>query len=257
MKKIGLIGEKLSHSVSPELHALFGDYEYRLYEISPIDLPSFLNHCELDGMNVTIPYKKMVIPFCSALSAKAAKIGAVNTLLRVNDGWYGENTDYDGFAFLLKRAGLYDEISKQKTLILGSGGASAAAQAVIEDAGGETAVVSRGGILRYGNIEEQGDAAFLVNTTPVGMYPKMDASPLDLRRLPHLRAVVDVIYNPKMTILLRQAESLGIPAYGGFPMLVSQAKAAAELFSEKKIADEKIDAVLMKDLFFSCNDGNG
>ena len=240
--KCGLLGERLGHSLSPQIHRLLGDYSYELAEVSPCALPSFLETTACDGLNVTIPYKKTVLPFCQSLSDEARAVGAVNTMVRNSDGWHGYNTDVAGFACLLSQSGF--SVEGKRCLVLGSGGASAAVCYALEKAGGNPVVVSRTGEVNYENVERYVDAPLLVNATPVGMYPDLDSSPLDLRRLPGLRCLIDLIYNPSPTALLRQAASLGIPSFGGLLMLVAQAKYAAELFTGREIADGRIEEIL-------------
>jgi shikimate dehydrogenase len=242
-KKIyGLLGEHLTHSYSPAIHAALGDYEYRLFEVAPSDLSAFLTEGDFAGINVTIPYKKSVIPYLSEISDAAKKIGSVNTVLRRSDGsLYGDNTDYYGFSHMLDRAKI--DVAGKKCLILGSGGASLTAVAVVTDRGGTPVVISRTGENNYENIADHADADVIINTTPVGMYPNNGECPVDLSVFPHLSGVADVIYNPRRTALLQQAEGRGIPSAGGLTMLVAQAKRASELFFDTTRPDSLIDSV--------------
>lgn len=241
----GLLGEHLAHSYSPAIHAHLGDYEYRLFEVAPADLPAFLADGGFAGINVTIPYKKSVIPYLSEISDAAKKIGSVNTVVRQPDGTLrGDNTDYYGFAYMLDRAKI--DVTGKKCLILGSGGASLTAVAVVTDRGGVPIVISRSGENKYENISRHADADVIINTTPVGMYPNNGESPVDLSVFPHLSGVADVIYNPCRTALLQQAETLGIPAVGGLTMLVAQAKQANELFFGIPKSDDCIEAIVSK-----------
>ena len=239
----GLLGEKLGHSYSPRIHGLLADYSYRLFEKSPEELDAFLREGGWDGLNVTIPYKKTVLPYCAELSPRAARIGAVNTLVRRPDGsLFGDNTDAYGFEKLLGRAGI--DPAGEKCLVLGSGGASVMAVAVLEELGAESVtVVSRHGENNYDNLERHADAGLIVNTTPLGMYPRTGAAAVDLASFPACRAVVDVVYNPARTDLLLQAESRGIRCAGGLYMLVAQAKKSAELFLGRRIPDTEIDRI--------------
>ncbi len=243
MKKYGLLGAKLVHSYSPAIHALLGDYSYELYERKEEELDSFLRSGDWAGLNVTIPYKKTVIPYCAELSPRAAKIGSVNTLIRRPDGTiYGDNTDAYGFEGMVRRSGI--DISGKKALVLGSGGgASVTTCAVLEELGASVTIISRSGADNYDNISRHADAQLIVNTTPVGMYPGNGRSPVDLTGFPRCEAVFDVIYNPARTALMLQAETLGIPAYNGLYMLVAQAKRAAELFTGNAIADSRIEEI--------------
>ena len=238
----GLLGRKLGHSYSPQIHNLLGDYSYVLFEKEPEELKNFLKNGDFSGLNVTIPYKKEVIPYLSELSPTAQKMGCVNTVLRRSDGTlYGHNTDYLGFTSLVRHAGL--SVAGKKVLVLGSGGASNTAVAALKDLGAHPVVISRSGENNYQNLHRHTDAAAIVNTTPVGMYPNTGVSPIDLGLFRHLEGVLDVIYNPARTQLLLDAEKLGIPRENGLWMLVAQAKEAAEVFTGGKISDEVIEKI--------------
>ena len=239
----GLLGERLGHSYSPAIHAALADYDYRLYEVPREELDAFLTRREFDGLNVTIPYKKAVIPYCAALSPIAAELGSVNVLLRRPDGTLlGDNTDAYGFAGLVRRSGI--DPADRKALVLGSGGASATVCAVLRQLGAaDVAVISRSGPDNYENLDRHADAELIVNATPVGMFPGNGASPVDLERFPRCAGVLDVVYNPARTALLLQAEARGIPCAGGLYMLAAQGKRAAELFLDKAIDDAETDRV--------------
>lgn len=243
MLKCGLLGEKLGHSYSPQIHSMLADYEYKLFEKSPEELEDFLKSGEFDGLNVTIPYKKSVMPYCAELSPTAAQIGSVNTIVRRSDGsLYGDNTDAFGFENLIVHNGI--EVKGKKALVLGTGGASVTAQAVLKNLGAsEVVVISRKGEDNYENIVKHADAEIIANTTPVGMYPNNGKAAVDLTQFPKLSGVLDVVYNPARTALLLQAEKLGIPCAGGLYMLVSQAKRSCELFTGKSIPDSEIDRI--------------
>lgn len=243
MLKCGLLGEKLGHSYSPQIHSMLADYEYKLFEKSPEELEDFLKSGEFDGLNVTIPYKKSVMPYCAELSPTAAQIGSVNTIVRRSDGsLYGDNTDAFGFENLIVHNGI--EVKGKKALVLGTGGASVTAQAVLKNLGAsEVVVISRRGEDNYENIAKHADAEIIANTTPVGMYPNNGKAAVDLVQFPKLSGVLDVVYNPARTALLLQAEKLCIPCAGGLYMLVSQAKRSCELFTGKSIPDSEIDRI--------------
>lgn len=243
MLKCGLLGEKLGHSYSPQIHSMLADYEYKLFEKSPEELEDFLKSGEFDGLNVTIPYKKSVMPYCAELSPTAAQIGSVNTIVRRSDGsLYGDNTDAFGFENLIVHNGI--EVKGKKALVLGTGGASVTAQAVLKNLGAsEVVVISRRGGDNYENIAKHADAEIIANTTPVGMYPNNGKAAVDLTQFPKLSGVLDVVYNPARTALLLQAEKLCIPCAGGLYMLVSQAKRSCELFTGKSIPDSEIDRI--------------
>ena len=240
----GLLGRKLGHSWSVPIHEALGCPGYRLIELEPGDLAPFLRRADIGGLNVTIPYKRDVMPLCDEIDPAAADIGSVNTIVRGADGKLrGYNTDIDGFDYLAGRAGI--GFAGKKVVVLGSGGASLTAQAAVRRAEArEVVVVSRSGPDHYGNLDRHADADIVVNTTPVGMYPGNGAAPVDLTAFPKCRGVLDVIYNPRRTALLLQAESLGIPCSDGLPMLVAQAKRAEEHFFGKSIPDSENRRIL-------------
>lgn len=242
-KKCGLLGEKLGHSYSPAIHGMLADYAYELYEKSPEELPDFLKSGDWVGLNVTIPYKKTVLPYCDELSDLARRIGSVNTLVRRPDGTlYGDNTDAWGFSLLLRSSGI--DPSGKKVLVLGSGGASVMACTVLEDLGArQVLVISRHGENNYDNLDRHADAELIVNTTPVGMYPHNGEAAVDLSRFPACIGVIDVVYNPARTALILQAERLGIPCASGLKMLVAQAKRSSEQFDGRKIPDSEVDRI--------------
>ncbi len=245
--KFGLIGGRLSHSFSPQIHAYLADYSYPLYELADNELESFAHRNDIDGFNVTIPHKKAIIPYLDAISDEARKIGAVNTVVRDKSGkLIGHNTDYYGFSFLLKKSKI--DVQGKKVLILGTGGASLTALAVCSDMGAsEIVFVSRNGHVNYQNVyEECADARIIVNCTPVGMYPNNLNSPIELAKFKKCVGVVDMIYNPAKTKLLLDAMSLGINCIGGLDMLTAQAKRACELFLGVDINDSEIDRITRK-----------
>lgn len=239
--KCGLLGRKLGHSYSPAIHARLGNYEYKLYEKEPEELEAFLRNGDWDGLNVTMPYKQAVIPYLDSVSAIAQEVGAVNTIVRRNNKLVGLNTDYWGFHAMLAKTGL--SVSEKKCLILGSGGASRVVQAVLQNAGGQVVVISRSGENNYQNLSLHSDAAIIVNTTPVGMYPHTGVSPVDLNLFPNLEGLLDVIYNPARTQLLMDAEKRGIVAENGLWMLISQAIYAAIAFAGKPDDAKPIEVI--------------
>ena len=235
----GLLGKTLGHSYSPLIHSYLGQYEYRLFEKQPHELEDFLKRGEFEGLNVTMPYKKDVIPYLDALSPIAARLGAVNTIVRREGKLIGHNTDYAGFLSMVHRSGL--DPAAKKVLILGSGGASATAVAVMEDLGADVIVISRGGENNYNNLYTMHtDAAIIVNTTPAGMYPNTDVSPINIFEFPALEGVLDVIYNPTNTMLLQLAQESGVYGMSGLWMLVAQAKEASEWFQNATIPEERL-----------------
>ena len=235
MEKYGLLGRKLGHSFSPQIHKELGGYDYALFEREPEAVEEFLKNGGFTGINVTIPYKQTVMPYCSELSPAAQAIGSVNTIVRRADGsLYGHNTDYDGFKYMLQSAGV--DPAGKKALVLGNGGAAKTVRAVLKELGaGAIITVSRSGEDNYTNLHCHMDATIIVNATPVGMYPETEAAAVDLEMFPNCRAVLDLIYNPARTKLILQAESLGMAAVNGLGMLVEQARCAAELFVGKAI----------------------
>jgi len=245
--KCGLLGETLGHSFSPQIHARLADYSYTLMPMPPAEVGPFLKQGDFDGLNVTIPYKQTVIPFCDFLSPEAERIGAVNTLVRRNGKLLGYNTDIYGFLYMVRRAGI--DFAGKKVLILGTGGPShTAAEAARQLGAGEIVTVSRTGPVNYENVYDlHEDAGILVNTTPVGMYPNNGVSPIELDRLPTLSGVVDVVYNPLKTTLILESERRSIPCTGGLVMLVAQAKKSAEHFLGRAISEKAIERIY-KDL---------
>ena len=240
--KCGLLGRKLGHSYSPQIHSLLGDYSYSLFEKEPEEITTFLKHGDFTGINVTIPYKKDVIPFLDELSPVARKMGAVNTIVRRADGsLFGHNTDCFGFSSMVKKSGL--NVSGKKVLVLGSGGASNTAAAVLGEQGARVVVISRTGENNYSNLSLHADTAVIVNATPVGMYPDTLVSPVDLALFPKLEGVLDLIYNPARTQLLLDAEKRNLITENGLWMLAAQAWETAEYFTGYSIPDDKISKI--------------
>lgn len=242
--RCGLIGARLSHSFSPQIHGELADYSYSLFEMPECDIESFLKSGEFDALNVTIPHKKAVMPYLDEISDEAARIGSVNTIIRTPSGALrGENTDHYGFMHALKTANI--SVKGKKVLILGTGGASLTAKTVCEDLEAkETVFVSRSGEVNYENVYlKHPDAEIIINCTPVGMYPNNGASPIRLEKFKACQGVADMIYNPARTQLLLDAESLGIKHVNGLTMLVAQAKKACELFIGETVEDSEIGRI--------------
>ena len=242
----GLLGRTLGHSFSPQIHKSLGGYSYELFEVEPENLKGFFENTALKGFNVTIPYKKDVIKYCSSLSDAAQKTGSVNTIVRNPDGSFaGHNTDYYGLDYLIRSAGF--GVSGAKIIILGNGGVSGTVRQLMNDRGAsEVVTISRKGEENYENISRHYDAEFVINTTPVGMYPDNGRAVIDITEFKSCRGVIDLIYNPIKTRLVMDAENMGIPAEGGLKMLVAQAAGACELFLGSKISDELIEAEYMR-----------
>ena len=250
MLRCGLLGRKLGHSYSPAIHAMLGDYRYDLYEREPEELEAFLKAGDFNGLNVTIPYKKAVVPFCAGLSETARLLGSVNTIVRQPDGsLYGDNTDYYGFESTVRKSGVH--MAGRKVLILGSGGASVTVCAVLRALGAAPVVISRSGEDNYTNLFRHEDASVIVNTTPLGMFPDNGSMALDPGLFPRCEAVFDVVYNPGKTALMLRAETLDIPVFGGLHMLVAQARRSSELFTGRSLpdsAEETAERALTRDM---------
>ena len=242
MLRCGLLGRKLSHSYSPQIHKELADYAYKLYEKEPEELEAFLRSKTFDGLNVTIPYKKAVMPLLNEISPEAAAIGSVNTIVSRGGKLTGYNTDAFGFTWLLQKSGV--AVTGKKALVFGSGGASVTVQYVLKSLGADPVVViSRTGENNYANLDRHRDAKVLVNATPVGMFPGNGESPVDLSEFDAVDGVLDVVYNPARTALMLQAEALSIPHASGLSMLVAQAKKASEYFTGEPVSDTQIDRI--------------
>ncbi|MBR0426250.1 MAG: shikimate dehydrogenase [Clostridia bacterium] len=243
----GLIGCPLGHSFSKEIHEALGRYSYALCELKPDDVATFLHQREFCGINVTIPYKQTVIPFLDEISDRAKAIGAVNTIVNRDGRLYGDNTDFDGMRLALLHAGI--ALSGKNVLILGTGGTSKTAEAVAASLGAQSirkvSRTGKDGALTY----EQAyriDANVILNTTPCGMFPHSEESPITLDRFPHLSGVFDAIYHPLSTQLVRDATERNIPASGGLYMLVAQAVRAAERFTGEAFPLDAINQLYRK-----------
>ena len=245
--RYGLIGEKLGHSYSKLIHEQLADYTYDLIPLSKDEFTVFMEQKDFTAINVTIPYKQAVIPYLDELSDSARTIGAVNAIVNRNGRLCGYNTDYSGFLYTLHQNNI--TVTGQKVLVLGNGGAAKAVVAALASLSPRELITVKykeePGVITY----EQAallhqDADLVVNTSPVGMFPNVDVSPMDLTPYPQLKAVVDIIYNPSVTKLMAQAKERGIPAVNGLEMLVAQAKYAVELFLDQTIPDTEIETIL-------------
>ena len=244
MQKFGLLGRKLAHSYSPAIHAAFGGYDYALFEVEPEDLTAFMTTAGMDfgGLNVTIPYKQDVIPFCHELSPTAQAIGSVNTLIPLPGGGFsGENTDAAGFTMMLEQSGL--TIAGKKALVIGNGGSSLTVCHVLRTLGASEIVVVSIKDNHPDFLARHTDAAIMVNTSPVGMYPHTGIAPVALDIFPLLEGVLDLIYNPTRTQLMMDAAARGLVVQGGLTMLVGQAAAASEMFTGRPIGTERVALV--------------
>ena len=244
--KCGLLGETLRHSFSVEIHGMIGKYDYELMEVPPQKIDEFFAAADFDGINVTIPYKQTVIPYLDGISERAKAIGAVNTIVKRDGKLYGDNTDFGGLQALIMKMGLC--LSGKTVLIAGTGGTSRTAQAVAEAMGAARVLkISRSGregALTYEEAyQNHADAEILINTTPAGMYPDMDGMPVDLSRLPALSGIVDVVYNPLETRLVREGRMRGIPSGNGLYMLTAQAVLASEVFTGEEAGQDLTDRI--------------
>lgn len=243
--KYGLIGERLGHSFSKEIHEKIASYTYEICPIAKDKLGNFFKSPEFVGINVTIPYKESVIPYLDTVSENAQKIGAVNTVKNENGTLCGYNTDYEGMRALINHAKIRPE--GKKALILGTGGTSKTAKAVLKDMGASEIVVvgrSDGADISYSEMyENHTDAQIIINTTPVGMYPKNGETIIDISKFPALKGVVDAIYNPLRTSLVLEAKKRGIRSEGGLYMLVSQAIYASKIFTGSQISDSECEKI--------------
>lgn len=245
----GLIGEKLGHSYSKDIHEMLADYTYDLCPLTKEEFTTFMEEHAFDAINVTIPYKQAVIPYLDSMDDNAKAIGAVNTIVNKNGKLEGHNTDFSGFLYMLKKHNI--QVEGKKCVVLGDGGASKAVVAVLKKLGASEVVIvdiikTENAITYEECFEKHTDAQFIANTSPVGMFPKSDASPVDLTRFPKCEAVADVIYNPLETKLISQAKSLGMIGVNGLEMLVAQALYAVEFFLDKKLDEAQINEVYKK-----------
>lgn len=254
--RYGLLGERLGHSFSKEIHEKLGKYEYELIEVPPDGLDAFMKAKDFAGINVTIPYKQAVIPYLDEISDRARAIGAVNTIVNRDGKLYGDNTDFGGLEALIRRMGL--DLRGKIVLICGAGGTSKTAVAVANSLGAAAvhrmSRSGREGALTYEDAcARHGDAEALINTTPCGMFPHTDAAPVDLARLPKLEGVVDVIYNPLTTLLVREARARGVKAENGLYMLAAQAVLAAETFTGEPFPADTSEKIYREILFEKQN----
>ncbi len=238
--KCGLLGEKLGHSYSKQIHASIAPYEYNLYAVPREEAERMIKSGGFLGLNVTIPYKELAYSLCAELDDFAKEAKSVNTVIWEGGKILGYNTDVFGFISMVERAGI--SFAGKNVLILGSGGTSKTAQVASKAMGAaRVSVCSRGGEINYDNVTLLSDTEIIVNTTPVGMYPNNGVSPIKLSDFPKCEGVVDVIYNPEKTALILDAERLGIRNTSGLYMLAAQAFRASEIFQRKALPAELIE----------------
>ena len=254
--RYGLIGEKLGHSFSKDIHERIADYTFDLIPLSKEEFKEFMEKKEFAAINVTIPYKKDVIPYLDEMDEHAKAIGAVNTIVNQNGKLKGYNTDFTGFLYMVKKHNVHME--GKKVLIIGNGGASAAIQAVVrhEKAGQMVVVdvVTGNGAISYDEMfSSHLDAEIIINTSPIGMYPRIGNAPIDISMFHKCEAVMDVIYNPILTRLCFEAQEMDIKRVNGLEMLIAQAKQSVEFFLDKQIDDQIIDDIYQDMLKEHCN----
>ena len=242
--KFGLLGRTLGHSFSPRIHSALGNTNYELFELEPSQLQEFFADPELQGINITIPYKVNALEACDVVDPRAERIGCVNTMVRKDGKWHGYNTDYDGFVFTLQHAGI--DVSGKECIILGDGASSATVHVALEDLGAKNIVhLSRKTAPFYGDAPNYYESAqIIINCTPIGMYPHNPANLIDITQFSKLEGVVDLIYNPRRTILLLQAEMMEIPHCDGLPFLVAQGVEAANHFQGESFGTKEIEQIL-------------
>ncbi len=244
--RYGLLGERLGHSFSRDIHNSLGNYSYDLIEVAREELSRFIKDKDFGGVNVTIPYKETVIPLLDKIDDKAKAIGAVNTIVNRGGELIGYNTDFFGMVKLIDHAKI--DLKDKVVAILGTGGTSRTALAVAEHLGGrEIFKVTRSakdGAISYKELYEIADRIdVIINTTPSGMFPDANSSAVDISRFTRLTGVIDAVYNPLRTKLIIDAQKRGIRAKGGLYMLVAQAVRASELFIGEKYDEKTIDKI--------------
>lgn len=255
----GLIGSRLGHSYSKVIHEMICDYTYDLHPLpTEEEAHAFMQARDFKAINVTIPYKQLVIPYCDYVEPRALSIHAVNTVVKRGGKLYGYNTDYPGFEYLMASHGI--DVAGKVVLILGTGGTSNTTTAVCKDHGAAkiyhatrkvSADKSAENMVTYEQAAKLSDVQILINTTPLGTYPNVGQAAIDPAVFPRLEAVLDVVYNPFKTEICLLAEEAGVKACSGFEMLVAQAVYAAEHFLDKPISHAEIGrvhAILKKEI---------
>lgn len=242
--KFGLLGRTLGHSFSPRIHNALGNTNYELFEREPSQLQEFFADQELQGINITFPYKVNALEACDVVDPRAERIGCVNTMVRKDGKWHGYNTDYDGFVFTLEHAGI--NVSGKECIILGDGASSATVHVALEDLGAKSIThLSRKTAPLYTDAPNYYETAqIIINCTPIGMYPHNPANLIDIMQFSKLEGVVDLIYNPRRTVLLLQAEMMDIPYGDGLPFLVAQGVEAANHFQGESFGTKEIEQIL-------------
>ncbi|MEG0641731.1 MAG: shikimate dehydrogenase [Clostridium sp.] len=259
----GLIGEKLGHSISPEIHNNIFDKtnykgRYYIFEIKRDNLENSIEGfkmLKIGGVNVTIPYKTDVIPFMDYISDEAKEIGAINTIKFENGKCYGYNTDYYGFGYMMDKANV--SANDKDIYILGAGGATKAIVKYLKDKkAGSVSIVTRNkkeatcnkefngiNIISYEELDKISIGDIIINCTPCGMYPSIDSSPVDKSVLSKFKVALDIIYNPSETLFLKDAREMGLITENGLSMLIGQAVFAQEIFRGEKLNKTLIDDI--------------
>ena len=259
--KYGLIGEHLGHSFSKQIQTRIAeienvkDYDYQLVELDKEEFKEFMEKKDFTGINVTIPYKKDVIPYLDEMDESAKAIGAVNTIINVDGKLKGYNTDFGGFLYMVKA---HVHMEGKKVLIIGNGGACAAVKAVCEHENAKAIVIvsrsSDRGAIGYDEMYTSHlDADIVVNTSPVGMFPNITNAPIDVSWFHKLECVLDVVYNPILTRLCFEAQEADIKRVIGLEMLIAQAKYTFEIFENMSFDDSIIDEIKKEMLKDRCN----
>lgn len=252
----GLIGEQLGHSFSKEIHERIADYVYDLCPLNKEEFHAFMEKREFQAINVTIPYKQAVLPYLDEIDAHAKAIGAVNTIVHKKDRLIGHNTDFSGFLYMVRHHNI--QLKQKKVIVLGNGGASKAIQAVVQHEGAKEMIIvdiqQDSTAISYEECyAHHSDAQIIINTSPVGMFPNITESPIDLTRFPSCHCVMDVVYHPILTKLCFDAQELGMKRVNGLEMLIAQAVYAAEFFLEKKLDEDLIDTIFRELQHKTCN----
>ncbi|SKA81791.1 shikimate dehydrogenase [Caloramator quimbayensis] len=259
----GLLGYKLTHSISPVIHEeilkrLNIDGRYELFEIEEYKLEDSIKRFKtssIRGLNVTVPYKITALKYIDELSEEVKNIGSINTILFENGKTKGFNTDYYGFSLMLDKYDL--NIKGKKALILGTGGAARAVVFSLLNKGiDKIYIASRNAykaktgkwppiaeILSYDYLKGLKNMDYIINCTPVGMFPNIDSSPADREIIKNFSAAIDLIYNPYKTLFLKDAEELGLKAFNGLYMLVAQAVISQEIWNNIAIDKNQIDII--------------
>lgn len=254
--RYGLIGEKLGHSFSKEIHERIADYKFDLIPLDKEEFKDFMEKKDFTAINVTIPYKKDVMPYLDEIDPHAKAIGAVNTIVNRDGKLHGYNTDFTGFLYMVKKHNV--QMQGKKVLVIGNGGASAAIQAVVNHEQAKEMIivdiVAGNGAISYDEcFAKHLDAEIIINTSPIGMYPKIGNAPIDITMFPNCKSVMDVIYNPILTRLCFEAQEEGIQRVMGLEMLIAQAKQSVEHFLDKTVNDDVIDTIFQDMLKQRCN----